>query len=94
MRHTSRHRSAPNPLAPRNAPTWLVVRDRIGGVIESTELAAGEDLRARLSAARDAKLAAGWMAEDIGPRCAFFFASYGEERVLVAIERIPVAASR
>jgi DNA-binding transcriptional LysR family regulator len=35
MRHTSRKRSAPDPLAPVNATTWLVVRNRLG-FIEGT----------------------------------------------------------
>ena len=89
MRHTSRKRSSPDPLAPVNAPSWLVVRDRVGCVLESAELPARADLRAVLTAARDARIADGWLAEDIGPVCSFFFASRDGRRVLVGIERIP-----
>ncbi len=88
MCHTSRQRSAPDPLAPRNARTWLVIRDRVSRVRESTELAPSADLRAVLSKAREDQLATGWQADDIGPRCAFFLASRESERVLVAIERV------
>jgi hypothetical protein len=41
MRHTSRKRSLPNPLAPIDARTWLVERDAVNAVIESMELAPG-----------------------------------------------------
>ena len=87
MRHTSRKRSAPDPLAPITAPTWLAVRNRLGFVIESIELTPGADLRAVLTAARDTRTATGWAAEPIGPSCGFFFASRDGERILVGIER-------
>jgi hypothetical protein len=67
----------------------LVVRDRMSIVIEQPELAPTTHLRAALTAARNARIAAGWEAEDIGPRCAFFFASRDGECVLVGVERIP-----
>ena len=87
MRHGSRKRASPDPLAPVNAVTWLVVRDALSQVLEFTELAPLADLRAVLSAARDARITDGWAAEEIGPRCAFFFASRDGERILVGIER-------
>lgn len=89
MRHTSRKRSAPDPLGLVNAPTWLVVRDRTGFVTESTELAPRTDLRAMLKAARNARIATGWAADDIGASCSFFFAARGDMRVLVGVERMP-----
>src|SRR5579884_1157299 len=89
MRHTSRRRSAPDPLAPVNAPTWLVVRDAVGFVLEVAELAPGADLRSVLSTARERRLAAGWVAQEIGSACAFFFTARGGARLMVAIERQP-----
>jgi hypothetical protein len=86
MRHTSRKRSLPDPLAPVGAPIWLVVRDAVNTVIESTELAPETDLRVALTAAREARIAAGWTADDIGPACGFFFASRDGARVRVAVE--------
>jgi hypothetical protein len=88
MRHTSRKRSLPDPLAPVGAPTWLVVRDAVNAVIESSELAPKTDLRAALTAARGARVAAGWFADDIGPACGFFFASREGIRVRVAVEHV------
>jgi hypothetical protein len=87
MRHTSRKRSSPDPLAPVNAATWLVVRDEINAVLESTKLAPGTNLRALLT--RDARIADGWAADNIGPACGFFFASREAKRVRVAVERAP-----
>jgi len=55
-------------------------------MIEFTELAPLTDLRRVLNAAR-ARIAGGWMAEEIGPSCAFFFATRERERILVTIER-------
>ena len=72
MRHTSRKRSSPDPLASVGASTWLVVRGTVNAMIESTELAPETDLRAVLTAARDARIAAGWLADDIGPAWGFF----------------------
>jgi hypothetical protein len=87
MRHTSRRRSAPDPLAPVNAPTWLVVRNGVGFVLEATELTPGADLRSVLTAAREARIADGWEAQEIGASCAFFFAVRDGVRFMIAIER-------
>jgi len=89
MRPTSRRRSAPDRLAPVNAPTWLVVHNAIGFVLESSNLAPGAELRSALTAARRARIAAGWTADEIGPSCAFFFAARGGVRLMIAIERQP-----
>jgi hypothetical protein len=56
MRHTNRTRSAPEPLAALNAPTWLAVRSAVGFVVDATELAPGADLRSMLTAAREARI--------------------------------------
>lgn len=92
--HRMRHghhtrRSAPDPLAPIDAPTWLVVRDMCGQLRERTELVPRADQRAILAAAREARIADGWLADEVGPRCSQFFAARGGERVMVGIERDP-----
>jgi len=72
-----------------NAPTWIVSRNRAGFVLENAEIAPGTDLRAALTAAHDARVAAGWTADEIGPSCAFFFAARDGVRLMIAIERQP-----
>jgi len=86
MRHTSRRRSEPDPLAPVNEPTWLVVR-QFRDPSEVTALEPMADLRKVLTAAREARMADGWSAEEIGRRCAFFYCSRGGQRVWVGIEK-------
>jgi hypothetical protein len=58
MRHGSRRRASPDPLEPISETTWLVVRNALSQVLECSELAPRTDLRALLTAARDARLAA------------------------------------
>ena len=88
MRHGHHtRRSAPDPLAPIDAPTWLVVRDMCGQLLQCTELAPHADQRAALAAARAARIADGWLADKVGPRGSQFFATRGGERVMVGIER-------
>jgi hypothetical protein len=87
-------RSAPDPLAPIDAPAWLVVRDMCGRLLEVTELPPRADQRAILVAAREARIADGWVADEIGPHCAHFFASRAGERIVVGIERDPTRQIR
>lgn len=82
-------RSTPDPLATSDAPTWLVVRDMCGQLLERAELPPREDQRAALFAAREARIADGWRADAIGPRSAHFFAMRSGERIVVGIERDP-----
>lgn len=90
MRHGHHtRRSAPDPLAPIDAPTWLVARDMCGLLLELTELPPRIDQRAVLAMAREARLTDGWQADEIGPRCAHFFATLADKRVIVGIERDP-----
>jgi hypothetical protein len=90
MRHGHHtQRAAPDPLAPIDAPTWLVVRDMCSQLLERTELPPRADQRAVLVAAREARIANGWQADEIGPRCAQFFATRAGERIMVGIERDP-----
>lgn len=90
MRHGHHtRRSASDPLAPIAEPTWIVVRDVFSRPLELTELPPRADQRKILVAAREALIADGWQADDIGPQCAFFFATRGGERIMVGIERDP-----
>lgn len=90
MRHGHHtRRSAPDPLAPIYAPTWLIVRDMCGQLLELRELPQRADQRAALVAAREARIADGWQADEIRPRCSQFFATRAGERILVGIERDP-----
>ena len=89
-----RRRSAPDPLAPIDAPTWLVVRDMWGQLLELTELPPQADQRAVLVAARDARIAEGWRVTEIGPQCAHFFATQAGDRVMVGVEREPTRRIR
>lgn len=87
-------RSAPDPLAPIDAPTWLVVRDMCSQLLERNELPPLADQRAALVAAREARIVDGWLAEEIGPHCAHFFATRAGERIMTAIERDPTRQIR
>lgn len=90
MRHGHhRRRAAVDPLAPINSPVWLVTRDMCGQLLEVTELLPLEDLRAALTAARNARAADGWQVDEIGVRCSQFFALRAGERIMVGIERDP-----
>jgi hypothetical protein len=89
MRHTSRRRAARDPLAPINAPTWLVIRSATGFVVESTELAPGVDPRSVLRAVRETRISDGWTAQEIGASCSFFFVARGDLRLMIAIEHRP-----
>ena len=59
-------------------------------LLERRELPPRADQRAALVATREARIANGWQADEIGPRCSQFFATRGGERVMVGIERDPM----
>ena len=58
-------------------------------LLELTELPPGVDQRVVLAAEQNARIAAGWQADQIGPYCSFFFAQRSGERIIVGIERDP-----
>jgi len=60
----------------------------LGFVVESTKLGPFADARAALTAERQAKIAAGWVVDEIGPSVAHCFARKGGERVMIGIERM------
>lgn len=87
-----RRRSRPEPLKPRREATWVVVRNSLSQVVTSTPLEPSVDLRAVLTAAREARIAEGWDCEDIGSCVAFFFCTRGGVREMVSIEMRPPPA--
>jgi hypothetical protein len=80
-------RSSYDPLKAIPEPTWLVVRDKCTRVLEAQSLASRADLRAVLTAAREARIAAGWKADPIGRASSSFFCAKDGTRVMVGIER-------
>jgi len=87
-----RKRSPPEPLKPRSEATWLVVRNRLSQVVSSTSLAPNADLKAVLTAAREARIEQHWDCEEIGSCVAFFFCTRGGVREMVSIEMCPPPA--
>jgi hypothetical protein len=87
-------RSSYDPLKVTPEPTWLVVRDKCTQVLEAQPLERGADPRAALTAAREARIAAGWKADPIGRASASFFCSKDGMRVMVGIERRDPAKPR
>ena len=83
MRKRGRH----DPLKPITSDSWLVVRNQLSEVIESQHIEPLADLRAILIGARAERIAAGWIADELGDRLAFFFCRRASERVLVSIEQ-------
>ena len=65
----------------------IVARNALSEVVESRALPPGADLRAVLVGEREARLAASWACEGIGPTGACFFCTRDGARQLVAIER-------
>jgi hypothetical protein len=73
-----------NAFRPVDAATWLVVRDRCSLLLEYRPLAPNADLRAVLNSERAKRVAAGWVADEIGIGC-YFFCSKDGVRVFVGI---------
>jgi hypothetical protein len=69
----NRRRSAPDPLFVQVSTAWLVVKNALSQIIEYRELGPRANLREILNAARTARIADGWLADEIGRRCSFFF---------------------
>jgi hypothetical protein len=76
-----------DPLQPIPEPTWLVIRNKYRQPLEWRQLAAGAELRSILQAARCERIAAGWVCEEIGRSCGFFFTERAGNRLQVGIER-------
>jgi hypothetical protein len=86
-----RRRSEPDPLFVTKEPTWLCVQDAVGRTLECVQLEPYANLRAILNAARDARIAEGWQADEIGRRCSFFFCTKDGVRLEVLIRRLDPA---
>jgi hypothetical protein len=84
----NRRRSTPDPLFVQDEPTWLVVKNTLSQIIEYRELGPGANLREILNDARKARIADGWLADEIGRRCSFFFCVKDGVRLGVGIRRI------
>jgi hypothetical protein len=65
-----------------------------GQLLDLTELPPRANQRAALISAREARIADGWRADEIGPRCAQFFANRAGERIVAGIERDPTRQIR
>lgn len=89
MLRAMRRKSHPASLQPTNTATWLVVRDSMNRLVESTQLVPGADLRRALVCARARLIATGWSADEIGRNVSFFFCAREGERHMVGIEYRP-----
>jgi hypothetical protein len=83
----ARRRTNYDPLAPITEPTWLVAQDRFYTPLEIRELEPGADLRSTLNAERARRIAEGWVCDEIGRVCSFFFCIRDGERIEVGILR-------
>jgi hypothetical protein len=72
----------------QDEPTWLVVKNALSQIIEYRELDPQTNLREILNAARTSRIADGWLADEVGRRCSFFFCVKDGVRLEVGIRRI------
>lgn len=79
-------RSQNDPLKPVDRLRWLVTRNALRQPVSAVELAAGTDLRAVLTAARDVRVADGWITEVGRLKWAIFFCARDGVRLEVGIE--------
>jgi hypothetical protein len=87
-------RKTPDPLQPSGKTAWLVIRNRLSEPLAALRLEPGAQLRVALETERARRLAAGWICDDIGRACSFFFCQRGDARELVAIETREPSHSR
>jgi hypothetical protein len=81
-------RGSYDPLAPRNAVAWFIVRNALSEPLECAEIAPNTDLRRILTAERAARISAGWDAETIGAHCSVFFCKRDGVRLYVGIQAV------
>jgi hypothetical protein len=79
-------RSQNDSLKPVDRLRWLVTRNALRQPVSAVELAAGTDLRAVLTAARDVRVADGWITEVGRLKWAIFFCARDGVRLEVGIE--------
>ena len=83
-------RSTFDPLQPSfiPAPTWLVVRNMAGAVLDSQEIPAGTDLRRFFIATMLQWIDAGWELGEFSSTAPTFFCTRRNERRMVGIQPI------
>jgi hypothetical protein len=81
-----RHRASFDPMLPVNEPRWLVVRRMDQGLVESTWLAPGADLKAAFVHALAAYADAGWTLERFSSDVACAFCHRTDERRIISVE--------
>src|SRR5580704_9735374 len=79
-------RSLFDPLQQTEQPTWLVVRNMTGAVLDSEEIPAGADLKRRFAVAMLEWLDAGWQVGEFSSTAGTFFCTRGCERRMVGIQ--------
>lgn len=82
-----RRRSRYDSLQPLDQPTWLVVRNVHSQAMDSRQVAAGANLRAVLTCARNERIAQGWGCQEIGRSCPVIFIERNGVRLQIGIER-------
>src|SRR6185437_16905291 len=75
-----------DPLQRRDEPTWLVVRNMTGTILDSEEIPAGVDLKRRFAVAMLAWMDAGWQLGEFSSAGGTFFCAKGPERRMVGIQ--------
>lgn len=82
----TRRRPRYDPLAPVNAPTWLVVRNKYSAPLEVTPLAPNADLRSVVIAEQARRLRDGWQFEETDlTSCSIVFCVKDGERISIGI---------
>ena len=84
-----RRRSYEDPLTEIRHPTWLVgSRNMLGRLLEVTPLEPYADLRAIVNAAREKRIAEGWLCSELGRHNGDFFSERDGVRLLVSVRRV------
>jgi hypothetical protein len=74
-----------DPLQSIDKPSWLIVRNMTGAIIESQEIPAGTDLKRLFVATMLEWLDAGWRLGEFSSTAGTFFCARGSERRMVGI---------
>ena len=73
-------------LQSRDRPSWLVVRNMTGAILDSEEIPAGADLTRRFAVELLQWLDAGWQVGEFSSTAGTFFCTRGSERRMVGIQ--------
>ena len=77
-----RRRSVHDPLANRDRPHWLTIRDMAGSLLEVEPIEVGTDLHAFLARTIERLAGEGWMIESDGRYGSFFCHREGVRRIV------------